>query len=156
MNSWGNINPSRTYSYNRSQQDALFLNFILVNNSTWFGHTYCPSSGVLILYSNIYPTRCNFTQFIYIWKLFFMFRVVSPPIIRSTYNCIYNICYLSNRYCYLMLSWKSWTCRSNSSTIAAGSSNGLTNTRYCRYSCMRSWWWVDIPPETCRTVSRYK
>jgi hypothetical protein len=24
--------------------------------------------------------------------------------------------------------------------IAAGSSNGVTNTRCCRYSCMRSWW----------------
>jgi hypothetical protein len=38
-------------SYNKSQQVALFLNFILVNNSTCFGQTYCPSSGVLILYS---------------------------------------------------------------------------------------------------------
>jgi len=47
------------------------------------------------------------------------------------------------------------TC-SNSSTIAAGSSNGVTNTRRCRYSCMRSWWWVEVPPETCRAVSRYK
>jgi len=40
-----------TYFYNKSQQDALFLNFILVNNSSCFGQTYCPSSGVLILYS---------------------------------------------------------------------------------------------------------
>jgi hypothetical protein len=39
------------YSYNRSQHDALFLNFIFVNNSICFGQTYCPSSGVLILYS---------------------------------------------------------------------------------------------------------
>jgi hypothetical protein len=39
------------YSYNKSQQDALFLNFILLKNSTCFGQTYCPSSGVLILYS---------------------------------------------------------------------------------------------------------
>ena len=38
-------------SYNKSQQDAPFLNFILVKNSTCFGQTYCPSSGVLILYS---------------------------------------------------------------------------------------------------------
>jgi len=42
---------NRRISYNKSQQDALFLNFILVNNSTWFRQTYCPSSGVLILYS---------------------------------------------------------------------------------------------------------
>jgi len=32
-----------------------------------------------------------------------MFRVVPPPIIRSTYNCIYSILYLSHRYCYLLL-----------------------------------------------------
>ena len=37
------------YSYNRSQQDALFLNFILVNNSTYFRQIYCPSLGVLTL-----------------------------------------------------------------------------------------------------------
>jgi hypothetical protein len=45
---------------------------------------------------------------------------------------------------------------SNSSTIAADSSNGVTNTRCCRYRCMRSWWWVEVPPETCRAVYRYK
>jgi hypothetical protein len=33
---------------------------------------------------------------------------------------------------------------SNSSTIAV------------RYSCVCSWWWVEIPPETCRAASRYK
>jgi len=39
------------YSCNKSQRDALILNFILVKNTTWFGQTYCPSSGFLILYS---------------------------------------------------------------------------------------------------------
>ena len=39
----------------------------------------------------------------FIWKLLYMFRVVPPPIIRSAYNCIYSICYLSHRYCYLPL-----------------------------------------------------
>jgi len=38
-------------SCNRSQQDALFLNFILIYNPTCFGQTYCPSSRDLILYS---------------------------------------------------------------------------------------------------------
>ena len=84
----------------------------------------------------------------FILKQLYIFRVVPPPIIRSAYNCIYSIWYLSHRYCYLPLS--------NSSTIAADSSNGVTNTRCCRYSCMRSWWWVEVPPETCRAVSRYK
>ena len=101
-----------------------------------------------------------------------MFWVVLSPIIRRAYNCIYSIWYLSHRYCYLLLSWKSWNwfeCAvggvrhpqhtqtgSNSSTIAADSSNGVTNTRCCRYSCMRSWCWVEVPSETCRAVSRYK
>ena len=39
------------YSCNKSQQDALFLKYILVKNSSCFGQTYCPSSAVLILYS---------------------------------------------------------------------------------------------------------
>jgi hypothetical protein len=40
--------------------------------------------------------------------------------------------------------------------IAAASSNGVTNTRCCRYSWMRSWWWIEVSPEKCRAVSRYK
>jgi len=28
--------------------------------------------------------------------------------------------------------------------IAAGSSNGLTNTRCCRYSCLCFWWWAKV------------
>ena len=44
---------------------------------------------------------------IYIWKLLYMSRVVPPPIINGAYNCIYSIWYLSHRYCYLPLSWKS-------------------------------------------------
>ena len=40
-------------------------------------------------------------------KLLYMFQAVSPPIIRSTHNCIYSIWYLSNRYCCLSLLWKS-------------------------------------------------
>jgi hypothetical protein len=43
---------------------------------------------------------------------------------------------------------------SNSSTIAADNNNGVTNTRWCRYICLRSWWWVVVPPKTCRAVSR--
>ena len=31
---------------------------------------------------------------LYFCKLLYMFRVVNPPIIRSTYNCNYSICHL--------------------------------------------------------------
>jgi len=71
-----------------------------------------------------------------------MFRVVPPPIIRSTNNCIYSIWFLSHRYCYLLLT-------------VVGSSNGVTNTSFCMCSCLRSWWRVVVPPETCRAVSRW-
>jgi len=40
-----------TYSYDKSQRDALFLKFILIKKSTCFGQIYCPSSGVSTLYT---------------------------------------------------------------------------------------------------------
>ena len=58
----------------------------------------------------------------FIWKLLYMFRVVPSPIIRSAYNCVYNIWYLSHRYCYLPLSWKSWNW---SEYLVGGVCNGI-------------------------------
>jgi len=81
---------------------------------------------------------------LYFCKLLFIFRVVTPPIIRSTYNCNYCTWHCSNRLCYLPLSWSSWY----------GSRGGLTSARCCNYSYMCSWCWVELPPETCRAVYR--
>jgi hypothetical protein len=39
------------YSYNKNQQDALFLKFILIENSACFRQIYCPSSGVSTMYT---------------------------------------------------------------------------------------------------------
>jgi len=72
--------------------------------------TVHPVTTLSKMVSNIYPTRCNVTQFIISGKLLYMFWVVPPPIIRSAYNCIYSIWYLSHRYCYMLVSWKSWNC----------------------------------------------
>ena len=66
-------------------------------------------------------------------KMYSMFRVDPHPS-SGAQNYIYSTWYLSKSCCYLPLSWKSWDCSLISSTIAAGSSNGLTNTRRCRYS----------------------
>ena len=44
----------------------------------------------------------------------------------------------------------------HSQPAAAGSSNGLTSTRHCKYSCLCSWWWVEITPETCRSIFQKK
>jgi len=46
-----NIITYLNYSYSKSQRDAIFIKFILLKNSTCFGQIYCPSSGVLILYT---------------------------------------------------------------------------------------------------------
>ena len=96
-----------------------------------------------------------------------MFRVVSPPIIRSTQLYLQYLVLVKplllpaaiveelelqphqNRYTQFPHQTQT---SSNSSTIAADSSNGLTSSRYCKYSCVCSWWWVEIPPETCRAV----
>ena len=43
------------------------------------------------MYGNNCPTRCNNIQFIYICKPMYIFRVVSPPIIRSSCSCIHSI-----------------------------------------------------------------
>ena len=112
---------------------------------------------ILIIYIYIYIYISNkmqrYTNYL-IWILLYTFRVVLSPTIRNTSNFIYSIWYLSHLYCYLPLSWKSWNwfgcavggvrhpqhtqTSSNSSTIAADSSNGVTNTRCCRYSCLCS------------------
>ena len=44
----------------------------------------------------------------FIWKLLYIFRLVTPPISRSANNCIYSVWYLSHGYCYLPLLWKGW------------------------------------------------
>jgi hypothetical protein len=75
---------------------------VLLRDLTFMG----PCIVSIFQYSNIYPTRCNVIQFIYILKLLYMFRVVLRPINRSSYKCTYSIWYLSHRYCYLLLAWK--------------------------------------------------
>ena len=105
------------------QQDATLHSLFQENCSTCLGWYFHPSSGAhttvftvsgtcqtvhrKYIPFDIFPTRCNITQFIS-GKLLYMLGVVFPPIIRSTHNCIYSIWYLSNRYCYLPLLWKSW------------------------------------------------
>ena len=75
-------------------------------------------------------------------KLLYTFRVVTPPIIESKYNCNYSIWHWSN---HLSSNW---------STIAECSRDSLTSVRCCNYSYMCSWWWVQLPPRTCREVYR--
>jgi hypothetical protein len=45
---------------------------------------------------------------------------------------------------------------SNCSMKAESNRDGLTSARCCDYSYMCSWWWVELPPETCRASSLQK
>ena len=56
-------------------------------------------TSILIYISN----RMQRYTVYFIWKLLYMFRVVSSTNIRSANNRIYSIWYLSDRYCYLPL-----------------------------------------------------
>jgi len=102
--------------------------------TSYRSHPLCGRS----LKSHISKNVCNVnncpTSLLYFCKLLYMFWVVTPPVIRSTYNCNYSIWHWSNRLCYLPLLWSSWN--------------------NCNYSCMCSWWWVKLPPKTCRAVYR--
>ena len=94
----------------------------------------------ILIHVNNYPTRCNNIQFIYICKLLYMFRVVSPPIIRSSYHCISHYW---DSYCYLSWAWV---------TLTTGSSNGLSTVDTvtwapddrCRYHPKRVEQFADI------------
>jgi hypothetical protein len=57
---------------------------------------------IVRIFKYIFNNMQRYTVY-FIWKLLYMFRVVPPPIIKSANICIYSICCLSHRYCYLPL-----------------------------------------------------
>ena len=73
------------------------------------------------LYSNIHPTRCNVTQFIFSGNCSTCFGWYHHALsgAQTTISTASGICHTVI-------------------AIAADSNNGVTNTRCCRYSCLRS------------------
>ena len=92
---------------------------------------------VTVVFQSMTNKMQRYTVF-YFCKLLYMFRVDPPPIIRSTTLYLQHLVFVKP----LLLP-------------AAGSSNGLTNTRCCRYSVVLLMAGGD-PPETCRAVYRNK
>ena len=84
---------------------------------------------------DIFPRRCNITQFIYFWKTNLH---VSGGI--STHHQEHTTVFTA-----------SGTCQTVTATCRYCERVG-TGLRYCKYSCVCSWWWAEIPPETCRAV----
>ena len=59
--------------------------------------------------STIVQQDATMCSLLYFCKLLYMFRVVTPPIVRSTYNCNYSIWHSSNRLCYYLPPlWRIW------------------------------------------------
>jgi hypothetical protein len=81
--------------------------------------------------ADIFPTIFNkmqcYTTYLFVWNALHVSGGSSAHQ-QELKNCIYSIGYLSNLYCCLPLSWKSWN------SIAADGSKGLTSTRRCIYS----------------------
>jgi hypothetical protein len=65
------------------------------------------STCIVRIFQYISNTMQRYTVYVYLETAQHVSGGTSP-IIRSAYNCIYSIWYLSHRYCYLPLSWKSW------------------------------------------------
>jgi len=135
---------------------------------------------------DIFPTRCNITQFIYFWKtalhvsggisshhqehtqMFLQYLVLVKPLLLPT--AIVEELVLVWVWCGKCIDLFWYGCweqpHQNRSinfphhaqtssvffTIGAVSSNGLTSTKYFKNSRVCSWWWVEIPPETCRAI----
>ena len=77
------------YSYNRRQQDALFLNFTLLYNSTCFGHNVHHQESCHCIHNNIYTS--NFTHFkISVWQIPIAVNTVSRLLMMDS-KCVRNM-----------------------------------------------------------------
>ena len=114
------------FRYISNNMQRYTAHLFLENCSTYIGWYLHPSSGAHTTLSTASGTCQTVTA-----TCRYRGRGGTATIIRSTLNCIYSIWHLSNRYCYLSLSWKSCNFSSNTPTIEAGSSNGLISARCC-------------------------
>jgi len=86
--------PSPLYfSFNSMLQNAVPMQY--VTNSVSFnvhGSVYRESMSIIVQQD----ATTSIYNLLYLCKLLYMFRVVTPPIIRSTCNCNYSIWHWSN------------------------------------------------------------
>jgi len=138
--------------------------------------TFDLSTTWIDLISIIVQQVATMHSLFYFCKLLYIFRVVTPPIIRSTYNCNYSIWHWSNLGKFSV--WSQLKMRGMDPSLLPSAIvrsrkvaetgpylssladfthcifRSLTSARCCNYGYMCSWWWVELPPEICRTVYR--
>ena len=138
-----------TFYLNKEIQTAFTQSTSLLHNfQVWRIQYY--RQICFVSYSIIYPTRCNVTQFTLSGNCSTCFVWYHYPSsgAQTTVSTEFGICHTVTATCRY---WNRLECAvggvrqpqhtqtgSNSSTIAADGSNGVTNTRCCRCSCMRS------------------
>ena len=91
------------------------------------------------IYSNIYPTRCNITQFILSGNCSTCFGWYNHPLsgAQTTVSTASGICHTVTATCRYSLCHPQHTQTGPSSSTIADSSNGVTDTRCCRHICLR-------------------
>jgi len=95
-------------------------------------------------YSTIYPTRCNVTQFILSGNCSTCFGWYHHPSSGA-----WTTVSTASGICHTVIA----NCRYRGG-VGTGLSLLWVAYSLCRYSCLRTWLWVMVPPKTCRAVSR--
>jgi hypothetical protein len=101
------VSPSRVQFLARMPRAVTFSQLSSSPRNSWCStsiHAVNTSSHMSI----IVQQDVTIYSLLYFCKLLYMFQMVIPPIIRSTYNCNYSIWHWSNRLSYLPLWWRSW------------------------------------------------
>jgi len=128
-------------------------------------HNYCTPHIIKENFENFLIHQCNY---ILLSQVYWVWQVVKTPTIIYNNPVYWNIYRMhgpinakfintkqaNETYQYKNIKRKLY--KTNAAIWYNKICRGVTNTRCYRYSCMRSWWWVEVPPETCRAVSRYK
>ena len=137
-----NTSTLSLHSFHCLHRDDLF--FVLILSSFLSHNNYLRVFFLFFCYINNCSTRCNTKQPIYYSaSSFYMFRVSTTPIIRSTQNCNYSL-----RYCAATSLQPG---QASLVTLEGGRcTKNMTSTEGFSYSFVYSWWWVWLTHETCR------
>jgi len=111
----------------------IIYSVILVHIETTY--YFKPPDCHLEIIRNWWPTRYRFFVYLFVPNQLYMFRAMFSPIIGSTWLYL-QLLILSTYVAADRCHGRGGTSSINYSTIAAGSSNGLTNTKCCIYSVM--------------------
>jgi len=138
--------PLKMRSIGFPETSLIFLNVMFV------GSVHHESMSIIV------HQDATMYSLLYFCKLLYMFRVITSPFIRRTYNINYSIWHWSNLGKCSVWSQLKMRGMDRSLLPLADFTHciflSLTSARCCNYSYMFSWWWVKLWLETCKAVYR--